>query len=112
MPATNPSALASDPVLARYRGAVEAAFGTRIERIVLFGSRARGDARPDSDYDVALFLTDLNDCWTEVRRVVDIQQAIRDETGADIHTTPIPAGSWRNSASALMHEIRKDGIDL
>jgi predicted nucleotidyltransferase len=26
--------------------------GSRVRRIVLFGSRARGDARSDSDYDV------------------------------------------------------------
>ncbi|SRR6266496_2030959 len=31
----------------------------RISRVVLFGSRARGDARRDSDYDVAVFVSDL-----------------------------------------------------
>jgi excisionase family DNA binding protein len=30
-------------------------------RIVLFGSRARGDARPDSDYDVLVVLDEVND---------------------------------------------------
>ncbi len=28
------------------------AAGERVERIILYGSRARGDARPDSDYDL------------------------------------------------------------
>jgi predicted nucleotidyltransferase len=40
-------------------------YGERIERVVLFGSRARGDAHEDSDYDVAVFLRDRsgpNDC--------------------------------------------------
>src|SRR5712691_2261832 len=49
---------ASDPVLNRFRAALNEAYGERIERVVLFGSRARGDARPDSDYDVAVFLKD------------------------------------------------------
>jgi predicted nucleotidyltransferase len=31
-------------------------YGDRIERVVLFGSRARGDAQENSDYDVAVFL--------------------------------------------------------
>ena len=33
-----------DPVLVSYRAALKTMYGDRIERIVLFGSRARGDA--------------------------------------------------------------------
>lgn len=42
--------------LAKFRAGAEAILGDRIERMVLFGSRARGTHRPDSDYDVAIFL--------------------------------------------------------
>jgi uncharacterized protein len=45
----------TDPILVRFRSALEALYGDRIERVVLFGSRARGDAHPESDYDVAVF---------------------------------------------------------
>ena len=86
-------------------------FGDRIECIVLYGSRARGDAKPDSDYDIALFLKDLTDIWPDVDRLVDIQLAIRDETDADIHTMPFTTGSWRDR-TPLMHESRQDGRDL
>jgi predicted nucleotidyltransferase len=44
-----------DPILSRFRTALDLAYGERIERVVLFGSRARGDAGPDSVYDVAVF---------------------------------------------------------
>ena len=43
-------------ILARFRIALTTVFGDRIERVVLYGSRARGDAHLDSDYDVAVFL--------------------------------------------------------
>jgi predicted nucleotidyltransferase len=33
----------------------------RIERVVLFGSRARGEASAESDHDIAIFLHDLTD---------------------------------------------------
>ena len=42
-----------DTVMSRLRAALQALYGDRLERAMLFGSRARGDARPDSDYDVA-----------------------------------------------------------
>ena len=47
---------AADPVLIRFRSAIDAIYGERVERLVLFGSRARGDAKLDSDYDIAVFL--------------------------------------------------------
>src|SRR5437870_387499 len=59
---------ADDPVLIRFRAALDALYGDRLERVVLFGSRARGDAREDSDYDVAVFLKDLPDRWRELDR--------------------------------------------
>jgi uncharacterized protein len=103
---------AKDPILQQFLVGLTDLYGDRIERVVLFGSRARGDANADSDYDVALFLNDLTDVWTEVRRIVDLQLLLRDDTGAEIHTLPFPAGRWRDPRSPLMFEIRKDGIDL
>jgi uncharacterized protein len=38
-----------DPVLKRFRAALDELYGDRIERLVLFGSRARGDAHDESD---------------------------------------------------------------
>lgn len=48
-------------ILTKFRAALDEAYGNRIQRVVLFGSRARGDAGEDSDYDVAVFLKDLAD---------------------------------------------------
>ncbi len=100
-----------DPILTRFRAALTELYGDRIERVVLFGSRARGDDKSDSDYDVALFLEDMTDTWQEIDRIVALEHAIRDDTGVDIHTMPFPAESWRKR-TPLMHEIRKDGLDL
>jgi predicted nucleotidyltransferase len=42
--------------LVAFRNAVQLAFPGAVQDVVLFGSRARGDADPDSDYDVAVVL--------------------------------------------------------
>src|SRR5713226_1372422 len=100
-----------DPVLTRFRAALDRVYGDRVERVVLFGSRARGDARPDSDYDVAVFLKDLTDRWDEVDRIADIAADIMDETGAFVHAMPYRAGTYRDR-TPLMHEVRGEGRDF
>lgn len=101
----------ADPVLVRFRAALDALYGARIERVVLYGSRARGDARADSDYDVAVFLNDLIDRWGEVDRIIPVVTDIIEDTGAVIHARPYRAGSHREP-TPLMHELRREGIDL
>jgi predicted nucleotidyltransferase len=100
-----------DPVLTRFRAALDRVYGDRVERVVLFGSRARGDARPDSDYDVAVFLQDLADRWDEVDRIADIAADIMDETGAFVHAMAYRAETYRDR-TPLMHEVRGEGLDF
>jgi predicted nucleotidyltransferase len=47
--------------LRAFRRDAERLFPGRISHVILFGSRARGDARRDSDYDVAVFIKDLGE---------------------------------------------------
>jgi uncharacterized protein (UPF0332 family)/predicted nucleotidyltransferase len=102
---------AADPVLRRFCAALGEIYGGRIERVLLYGSRARGTAHGESDYDVAVFLRDLTDQRAEARRLADLESSLLDETGEDIQAIPFPAGSY-GQRTPLMHEIRLDGIDL
>jgi predicted nucleotidyltransferase len=100
-----------DPILTRFRATLDKIYGDRLERVVLFGSRARGDAREDSDYDVAVFLEDFVDRWQEVDRIIPVVTEILDEHEAFIHAMPYRAGAYRDRTS-LMGEIRREGVDL
>jgi predicted nucleotidyltransferase len=101
----------NDPLLKRFRAALEEIYGNRHVRVVLFGSRARGDARPDSDYDVAVFLTPLGDRWKELDRLADLRLRFLDETKAFFDAVPYDASAYRER-SPLMHEVRHEGLDL
>jgi len=46
--------ISSDPILSRFRTALAETYGDRLERAVLFGSRARGDQGPESDADIMI----------------------------------------------------------
>jgi predicted nucleotidyltransferase len=86
-------------------------YGDRLERAVLFGSRAHGDARPDSDYDIAVFLRELGDRFAEMDRLADLSTNILEEMGEFVHAMPFRAGSYEEH-TPLMHEIRAGGVDL
>ena len=103
--------LTHDPILTRFRAALDEIYGPRLERVVLFGSRARGDARSDSDYDVAVFLRSLPDRWTELDRLADLRVSFIDDTGAFFDAKPYPAAAYRDQ-TPLMYEIRREGLDL
>jgi hypothetical protein len=106
-----PASLLDDPVLNRFSAAVRDAYGDRLERIVLFGSRARGDHKPDSDYDIAVFIHDMGGLLQEIHKLGDITMGIFNDTGADISAKPFPARSYLER-TIFMHELRKDGCEL
>jgi uncharacterized protein len=106
-----PATPVRDPVLRRFHTMLTSLYGDRLERAVLFGSRARGDAQPDSDYDVAVFLHDYRSLWDEAGPLADAATELLYDTGAVVTPIPFPAGA-DCQRSALMGEIRREGVDL
>lgn len=101
-----------NPVLKRFCAGVNETYGDRVARVVLYGSRARGDARPDSDYDVAVFLRDMPDRIAELYRLADLSTAILEDTGECIHAMAYDAETYYDPRMPLMHEIRREGVNL
>lgn len=102
---------ARSPALLLFRRKLAEAYGDRLQRVVLFGSHARGEATPDSDYDVAIFLSGFRDRWTEVETLTPIVTDFLYELGVFIHAMPYPAGA-EHERTPLMHELRRDGIEF
>ncbi len=106
-----PTNVLEDPVLVRFRAGLDHAYGERLERVVLFGSRARGDAHDDSDCDIAVFLKDFENFSLEAGRLADIETDILDKMGAVINALPLRAFAYEDRIG-LMSELRRDGRDL
>src|SRR4051812_10373578 len=105
------SRAAAEPVLRRLKSELERRYGDRLERVLLFGSRARGDARPDSDWDVAVFLRGYDGNLDEDRRLALLGYDLMLETGVDLSIKPFSPEELAER-TPLMHEIRRDGIPL
>ena len=103
--------LADAPILKRFRAALDDVYGERLDRVVLFGSRARGDSGAGSDYDVAVFLKDLPDPKREFCRLADLRVNFLDEDGVFFDAKPFSSSAW-GDRTPLMSEIRRDGFAL
>jgi predicted nucleotidyltransferase len=101
----------NDPVLARFRRDLDAVHGDGVDRVVLFGSRARGDWGPDSDYDIAVFLKNPAGLWDELAKLAHITTDILNDTGALISAKPFAADVYQDR-SPLMQAIRTDGVEF
>jgi len=96
---------------AEYADRLRQKLGPRLKRVILFGSRARGDASADSDYYCLVVVTERT---PEVREaVLDADTEMLDEHdelfAALIYTEP----EWKRSQSfPLGWNIQKEGIAL
>ena len=79
--------------------------------IYLFGSRARGDAHEDSDYDLMIVISDerMN------RQIWDDLEEARRRTDLSVELIPARAGGfadWRHEVGTLSFEVSNDGVRL
>lgn len=107
-----PELAVADPVLTRLRAALHMVYGESLDRVVLFGSRARGDFRPDSDYDVAVFIRNPGSRWDEMGRIAHVTTEFLLDTDAFISAKPFDASRYDGDTSPLMRAIRRDGVDF
>jgi predicted nucleotidyltransferase len=96
--------------LADYKRRAEAALPGRVVKVVLYGSRARGDAESESDWDVAVFLKDAPQ--EEDRRTVSgLAFEVGLENGVFIQTVVLPV-SREVEQSSFMRRVRSEGIAI
>jgi predicted nucleotidyltransferase/uncharacterized protein (UPF0332 family) len=84
------------------------AFAGRVERIVLFGSRVRGDLHEDSDWDFAVYLDHEPD-EEERERLRAIDRALSAETDQEVQSFLLHPERWR-ATDELACNIRDDGV--
>ena len=93
--------------------ALSRAFGARLKTAVLFGSRARGDAAPDSDHDVFLVIEHLPD--DPLGRHKQIRMALRDclaDLPGPVNIRAKTPAEFEGDLAPLYLDICVDGICL
>ena len=77
-------------------------------RVILFGSHARGDARPDSDLDFLVIEPRVADHRAEMVRLHHVLQPMR--VPADVLvTTATDFEEWHDTPGTVIYEAAKEG---
>ncbi|MBK7876495.1 MAG: nucleotidyltransferase domain-containing protein [Planctomycetes bacterium] len=100
------------PVLRDARARLTATFGRRLRDVVLYGSRARGDHRPDSDFDVLVVLTGPIALERDVPATVDALYPIQLELDVPLHASPVDAADYEACQQDFFRRVRREGIAL
>lgn len=80
----------------------------------LFGSRARGDNKPDSDWDILILIRNKTVTSEIEDRFRDVLYNIELQSGQIISTFIYPKTFWQNNLkySPLYKSVKKEGIKL
>jgi predicted nucleotidyltransferase len=84
---------------------------------ILFGSRARGTHRPDSDADVAVLLNGAHQRFLPTKlAMADVAFDVLLETGINISPLPVWLDEWNDPENyanpALLQNIAHDGVRM
>jgi predicted nucleotidyltransferase len=106
------SAMSSQAVefLAPVVGALEQALGNDLIALVLFGSRARDDARPDSDWDLLLIADGLP--LNTLQRHFFLKQLLPPELAGQLSLVTQTPAELDSYLTSLFLDIALDGIVL
>lgn len=101
----------ADPVLKTLSEQLKYRLGPHLRGLWLFGSRARGDARPSSDYDLLILVDDKT---PEIRnQILDLQVEILDRYEALVSTLLRTEQEWTGSQGfPLAINIKREAVQL
>jgi predicted nucleotidyltransferase len=95
--------------LGKFVEEVKTAYGPRVQSVVLYGSRARGDAEPSSDVDVLVVFAPGEDARGERHRLGEIAARVSAEHDYLISALPADAEEFRTGDRPLIVNARAEG---
>ncbi len=88
----------------------------QLDRAILFGSRARGEHRRDSDADVALVLRERGDDGKTLMMLAELAYYAYLDTGIMVQPVTIAIEDWLNPAAyprpGFLRNVEREGIVL
>lgn len=99
-----------DQILTELRDGLEALYGERLAKLVLYGSQARGDAEEYSDMDVLVVLKGEGDRTQERRRTSHLIADLSLKYNTVISRRPVSVDEYDSAENPLLTNIHMEGV--
>ncbi len=102
--------ITTDRLLEEIKARLAAVHSERLRGVVLYGSEARGDAKPDSDIDVLVLLNGPVDYGRDLETNLDALYPLALQLGRRISAKPVLASEYDAVECPLYRNARREGI--
>ena len=89
--------------------------GIRVEKVILFGSRARGEAREDSDWDILVVASGRVDRWVKVELSARVRVRLLDLLRVPADVVIVSWDHWRKyhkTPGTILYPASREGIQI
>jgi len=99
-----------DKLLHRIKSLLSQPFGDRLRGVVLYGSEARGTARPDSDIDLLVLLDGPIQYGHDLETAIAAVHAFSEKLERRISVKPVDVEEYAKADCPLYRAARREGI--
>jgi predicted nucleotidyltransferase len=99
-------------ILVELRQRLDALYGPRLVKVILYGSQARGDAEPGSDVDVLVVLRGFVQAGEEIGRTGDAVADLSLRFDEVINCVFVDEKRFVNRNGPFLRNVRREGITV
>lgn len=97
-------------IVGEAKALIEAEYGPRLDRIILYGSQARGDAIDGSDVDLLVVLRGAVSAGAEIRRMSEALSDLSLRHDLVVSCAFVSEHQYRTERTPFLLNVRREGI--